>query len=178
MGNLFDRLHVEEPSTQALGDQAHPPPYTASPLPDFKLEKEDDDSAFAVWCFLQDLNDVRSFVHNTWLEYSRGEISFLAGSTVTGTAFGLLRTADAEFAATSSLESTSWDVLMNYLRIGFFTRNQAVWLCPARDVFSSGPRMPDSDINVVSQSNGWTLPKYRDDFHQATRPFQKLRQPA
>jgi len=133
LSNLFACLDVEEPSLSALGEDASsdgtdrpaapPPPY-------YKLEKEDEDEAFKTWCFLQDLNDVRTFVRETWLQYSKGEISFLAASSITDTAFGLLRRADEEFAKTSTVE-TDWNALLTYFGITWFTRERAIWLCPA-----------------------------------------------
>ena len=97
VGNLFDLLslhdsakdNIEGESAQSLNQD--PPRYSATPTSNvsYKLEGEDNDSAFAIWCFLRDLNSVRDAVRETWLEYSEGKISFLTASTVTDTAFGL-----------------------------------------------------------------------------------------
>ncbi|KAK5113585.1 hypothetical protein LTR85_010814 [Meristemomyces frigidus] len=144
--NLFACLELEEPSLKSSdsdspGDHKAPP---TPPPPYYKLEEEDDDVAFKTWCFLQDLNDVRSFVRDTWLEYSKGELSFLAASSITDTAFGLLRCADEEFAKSVP---TDWSALLRYFGITWFTRERAVWLCPAKH--GSVPRSVDSKMNIV-----------------------------
>lgn len=75
LGNLFSLLHLEEPSPTTENENQLPrtsyqaATTTFAPKMEFKLEKEDDDGAFATWCFLADLNDVRSFVKATWLEF-------------------------------------------------------------------------------------------------------------
>ncbi|KAK4539781.1 hypothetical protein LTR36_010369 [Oleoguttula mirabilis] len=150
LSNLFDCLELEEPSSTPLGEHA-PVLSSGNQSPSvrtstkFQLEKDnDDDLAFATWCFLQDLNDVRCYVRETWLEYSRGDISFLAASSITDTAFGLLRCADDEF---SKSQSTNWATLMDYFGLSFFSRGHAMWICPS--VPGSKPRIPDSKINVV-----------------------------
>lgn len=148
VSSLFACLQLEEPSSSPLGKYL--PPYTAaSPPAYFKLEKEDEDSGFETWCFLQDLNDIRKAVQDTWLEYSRGEISFFTASSITDAAFCLLRCADAEFTVSSPHESTDWNMLIQYLGLSWFTRNRAIWLCPSRDVKNTEPRTLDPKINVV-----------------------------
>ena len=147
--NLFDCLVVEEPSASPLGESTNsdlvPTSKSVKDL-DFKLAKEDDDLAFAIWCFLQDLQDVRRYVNEIWLEYSRGETSFFTASSVTDAAFGLLRAADEQFVR-STVQSTDDAELLHYLGLTFFTRGQAVWLCPLKP--GSKPRIPDSDVNVT-----------------------------
>lgn len=146
LNNLFACLDIEEPSPTPLGER--PPSGTSqSRTPKhFKLENEDEDLAFPTWCFLQDLNDVRTFVQGTWLEYSRGEFSFLAASSITDTAFGLLRCTDEEFSKSNS-QTTDWSPLLQYFGLEFFVRERALWVCPR--VAGSQPRIPNSKINVV-----------------------------
>ena len=145
-------MQLEEPSEHALGDEV-PPQVTQTPAGQrkvvFELEKSDQDTAFELWCFLQDLGDVRIFVKQAWEEYSRGDISFLAASSITDTAFGLLRCADEDFTKSSSLKSSDWPGLVEYLEIFWFVRGRAVWLCPNPHVKATQPRIPDSDINIV-----------------------------
>lgn len=71
---LFNSLNIEEPGDNALGDE--PPPQTTQTASGrknvtYKLEDDGSDSAFEIWCFLQDLYDVRMFVKQSWMEYSR-----------------------------------------------------------------------------------------------------------
>ncbi|KAK3722471.1 hypothetical protein LTR37_002463 [Vermiconidia calcicola] len=148
ISNLFGCLQVEEPSPSPLGEE-QPPGSTPQPTTDFKLEKAENDSIFAIWCFLQDLNDVRAFVKSIWLEYTRGEISFLAASSTTDTAFGLLRCADAEFAASSHLQTTDWKELLEYLGLSYNTYGQVVWLCRNPETPKTEPRPVSSKMNIV-----------------------------
>lgn len=147
--NLFDYLDVQEPSDSPLGERGNPLTdgkgrvFSAA---HFELEKKDDDRAFATWCFLQDLNDVRSYVRETWLEYAKGQVSFFAASSITDTAFGLLRCADHEFAE-SRAQSTGYVDLLDYLGIIWFSRGNAIWMCPEKP--GSQPRNADSTVNIV-----------------------------
>jgi len=169
LSNLFDCLDIEEPSDSPLGDQVVSAvirmPNTTKVV-HFKLEKEDADTAFATWCFLQDLNDVHGFVREIWLEYSRGVISFLVASSVTDTAFGLMRCADEEFGRFSG-ETTAWYPLVTRLGLAAFNRGFAVWMCPI--IPGSKPRVTDSSINVVEllcPIAGMVLGSYRKGAHE------------
>jgi hypothetical protein len=136
------------------------------------VEDDDDDEVFQVWCFLQDLYDVRMYVRDTWIEYSHGQVSFLLASSVTETAFGLLRCADAEFEASSSLPATDWLALLGYLGITMFTRGWAVWLFPTRG--AAGVRAPSttSTVDVVQllcPVAGISLCDYQNDASKLCR---------
>ena len=176
LDNLFASLDVEEPSGTPLGihtptTQTPKAATRASRAPKtperskagattstakvsdsskliFKLEHEDDDDGFATWCFLQDLNDVRVFVGDAWREYSRGEISFLAASSITDTAFGLLHSADDEFG---KIRSTHWPDLLHYFGLTHFERETTVWVCP--ETHGSAAKKVDgasaSNLNIV-----------------------------
>ena len=144
-------MEVEQPGTRPLGNE--PPAATTSTTAEtistsFKLEKEECDSAFETWCFLQDLNDIRKFTLQTWEAYNAGRTSFLAASSITSTAFAQLRRTDEEFAQESPFKSTAWTALTDYLRLGYFIRGKAVWLHPAPEK-ANRPRLPDADINIV-----------------------------
>jgi hypothetical protein len=91
---------------------------------------------------------VRSYVNATWKEYAKGEISFLAASTVTDTAFGLLHSADDAFTREEHFgKSTDWSDYMTFLGLSWWNRDQTIWLCPAAQ--TTRAKLPDSDVNVV-----------------------------
>lgn len=149
--NLFSLLEVQEPSASPLGqdspslleNQAKPTLKT-----NFKPEIEDKQPAFATWCFLQDLHDVRCFVKEVWLEYSRGETSFLAASSITDIAFGLLRSADDAFVENKEgCQSTHALDLDQFLGLAGFPSGSALWLCPSSH--GTSPTLPTADANVV-----------------------------
>ncbi|KAF2774350.1 hypothetical protein EJ03DRAFT_5303 [Teratosphaeria nubilosa] len=146
LSNMFACLDLEEPSEILL----EPPASIATPsikLVNFRLQKKQDDAAFQVWCFLQDLTDVREYVKNTWLEYVKGEVSFLVASSVTDTAFGLLRCADEEFTETSPLQDSGWESLLEFFGLTSFARGNVVWLCPEKP--GDHPKEQQSSINIV-----------------------------
>jgi len=53
---------------------------------------------FDLWCFLQDLYDIRQHLRGVWTEYRDGHLSFFAACAVTDTAFGLMRRAENDLA--------------------------------------------------------------------------------
>ncbi|KAK3628870.1 hypothetical protein LTR56_018355 [Elasticomyces elasticus] len=147
LSNLFACLELEEPSTLAQTSQQKKPAGVLdhSVATTFQLVEEQDDRGFVTWCHLQDLNDVRQYLKETWLEYSRGEISFLAASSTTDTAFGLLRCADEDFTEILPQCST-WQGLSEFLGITGFCRGQVLWIAPATEGETSNI---NSDVNIV-----------------------------
>ncbi|KAM7189245.1 hypothetical protein V8F20_010249 [Naviculisporaceae sp. PSN 640] len=120
LSNLFDRLELEEPSSLSHGNDPADKP-TADTRPrktDIRIKKQHKDRAFAIFCFLQDLYDVKEFVHQTWRDFCNREVSFRVASQVTNTAFSLMDCADHEFSAVHG--STSYyDILKSLdLRLG------------------------------------------------------------
>lgn len=95
------------------------------------------------------MNDVRNFVRDTWHEYSEGKISFFMASTVTETAFGVLRCADNEFANTSMFDSTEWHMVVDYLGPTLFTTGSAIWLCTKSCSGITEPIVSDSSMNLL-----------------------------
>ena len=105
--NSFACLEVEEPSLEDTipGDAAAIPAHA-------QIELQDEgEQAFAIWCLLQDFFEVRSFILDTWSEYLKGDISFMAAAVITNTSFGIMRRANEEFAASNPDFSDYWRVL-------------------------------------------------------------------
>lgn len=102
LANLFVGLELEQPSDNPLG---HAPPQSATDSPedsaaanaaDSSLELDDHaEKEFALWCFLKDLQEIRVYLRENWEDYAKGGVSFLAVSSLTDTAFGVMRRADA-----------------------------------------------------------------------------------
>ena len=130
--NPFDGLHIQEPSLHPLlQDLHHPIRETAADLVDVEFKLKEEDSAFETWCFLQDLNDVRMYVKRSWEDYTKGEISYLAVSSITDAAINLLRRGSDDFD--SPFGSKDWLELLDYLGIQYFERGSAIWLHPHSD---------------------------------------------
>lgn len=95
LSNLFALLEVEEPSISPLGDApslspVHKTPSTPSTKATFRLEQPEDDAYLVVWCFLEDMKDIRSFIRGTWRDSRDGRVSRLNASMVTAAAFDMM----------------------------------------------------------------------------------------
>ena len=126
MGNYFAKLNVHDcfdtPNdtydtklASAIDTSA-----TIFPTVTFKLQKQHQDRDFALWCHLQDLNDVRTEVMKTWRRYLKGEVTFLMASITSNVAFGLMQCADDEFCA---LEASFeyYDKVLDFLGLEIVT---------------------------------------------------------
>jgi hypothetical protein len=97
--NLFQHLKVEEPVANPLGTTTGTfEGFTTADKLTFRLEKEKDDKAFAIWCLLGDFSAVREHITHVWQDYEAGKKSLLAAGVITDTAFGLMRHANNDFA--------------------------------------------------------------------------------
>ncbi|CAK4031418.1 Hypothetical predicted protein [Lecanosticta acicola] len=105
--NVFECLDLEDTKFDADSGTATTASATHARINishiEFKLEKQNEDLEFALWCHLEDLYSVRKLVHQTWIEYVQGKMSFDAASIITEAAFGLVRCADDEFGALNPL---------------------------------------------------------------------------
>lgn len=72
------------------------PPYLASV---FELDQSDESDAFALWCHLADLDDIRMSVKETWHEFSQGKLTLDVAGVITETAFGMMKQIHEEFIA-------------------------------------------------------------------------------
>ena len=149
---LFHRLQLEEPSDQALGDDhghaPRPNGATGYAKTKFNIAQQEQDLAFETWCLLQDMQDIREFVEDSWAEYKRGEISFMVAGSVTAVAISLLRRADTEFGK-ADRRSTEWLEIMNYLGLRYHHADGVVRLYPRQDHHSDTDRLPAPNLNIA-----------------------------
>lgn len=107
----------------------------------FAMEQSDENDAFALWCHLADLNDIRMFVKGTWKEYAAGKLTLDVAGMITETAFGMMKRAHEEFIAVKPRFIAHDDIsLFLGLKVAFnnnlvytFSRNP---LAKAADVLS------------------------------------------
>ncbi|KAK5674876.1 hypothetical protein LTS10_012288 [Elasticomyces elasticus] len=134
VSNFFDQLDLEEPSASPLGD-GPPPPYDdtlgvadSKPLADakFEMENPDESDAFVLWCYLQDLNDIRSSIKATWCEYAKGEITLDVAGMTTEVAFGMMNRSHDESIAIKPKFSDWWSVAY-FLRLKLAFNNNVVY---------------------------------------------------
>lgn len=105
--NLFDALELEE-ADENVGSEL----VTWSgkldsegqhSLVSFKVERPDDDLPFAIYCLYKDLNEIRTFIRETWEDYKNEKTPLVAASIVTDIAFELVERREKEFLATVEL---------------------------------------------------------------------------
>lgn len=111
MNNLFSKLELEEPSDLPLGStpvSCGQLPKSHATLPNVTLDKDAGAQAFALYCHLEDLRDVRSYIREVWLDYASGEISLITATMVTETALGMTRIADERFVQSYGAFSDWW----------------------------------------------------------------------
>lgn len=105
-------------------------------------EDENEDLAFALWCFLQDLNDIRTFIHSTWQEYARGEVSPLAAAVSTNAGCTLMRQADADFIKAYPAFCEYWH-LHDFLKLRLVMQPGLAALMPSEDGARAGQYQAD-----------------------------------
>lgn len=188
LGSMFDFPDLEDLEEPALDPFGEAPPLISmvtsaeTDQMNFKLENETEDSAFEVWCYLQDMADLKTSVKRARDDYRRGEISFLAANSLTKTAFGLLHRADEEFKNSGPLADTEFKTVISYIGLSYFARGSAVWMCPDPDRAAKEPRISDSHINVVelvcpvASRVLWTYEEKASDFCKLSQRSPKEQQ--
>ncbi|KAF7198378.1 hypothetical protein HII31_00117 [Pseudocercospora fuligena] len=101
LSNLFDHLQVEEPSIEAWSKPSLKKAESASKLVSepITLEvNEQEEKRFALWCLLQDMEELRAFIQQTWREHRNDDtVSLVAASAVAETGFEIMRRMEGEF---------------------------------------------------------------------------------
>lgn len=116
---LLESLELENNDESYAADQ---PDQT----PEYILDDEKDDDAFAPWCFLADLNDIRAWVKTVWENFRDGKVSLMAAGMVTEMAFEIMQRAHDEFAKTNPRFS-DWSVIGQWLRLKQIFNNNVLY---------------------------------------------------
>ncbi|KAK4544128.1 hypothetical protein LTR36_004626 [Oleoguttula mirabilis] len=149
LSSLFAHLEVEEPSDTPLGTgscSAPPSLGTKVDLTDSDVSLQDDteDIAFALWCFLEDLNDARAFLIATWGDYCKGSVSLLLVTATTTIAFGLIRRENEEFVKCYP-KFGDWWYIQDFLHLAMCTYDRAIYVFPAES--GATPKHLGSNLN-------------------------------
>ncbi|KAK5138221.1 hypothetical protein LTR08_004917 [Meristemomyces frigidus] len=103
LSSRFAQLEVEEPSESPLGAEPYrrPAQDELAQLTDCATLDVDDgaEKEFAIWCLLEDLYELRTYLRATWSDYATGTLSFVTASAVTDFAFSMMRQADRDLVA-------------------------------------------------------------------------------
>lgn len=130
--NPFALLEIEEPSATPLGQEPDPAASFASTSKKSNVhfeEDDKDDTAFRLFCFLEDARDIRKFVKETWQEYARGNISMLVATNVTEAGIGLLRISSVAFVAAKEA-FRDWSYLTKYLSLRVHVTPNGLYVHP------------------------------------------------
>lgn len=88
-------------------------------------------------------------MRQAWLDYAAGDLSFLAASSITDTAFGLLHLADEDFKAHGPLGGSGVHNILELIGLNWFWQHNAIWMHPDEQHQMNAPRIPDAQVNVV-----------------------------
>lgn len=107
---LFSHLAVEEPAAWDASQQHSNPPESSqskrttskktskrtTSKKTYKLEDQEDDVDFAVYCHFRDLYSIREYIREQWLKFAAGEASLETVAFTTNAAFGMMRRSEQE----------------------------------------------------------------------------------
>ena len=164
LANLFEMLDIEEPVPATLGQAPSIAPTTAKQWQGkfFALEDDQDNEAVALWCFLADMNDVRQYVRQLWLEYLEGQTSLGLTGMVTETALGMIERAGNDFVQQYH-HFGEWDRLLDYLRVSMGVNGNLVYVyCKDKDAFASQTQRTGSPTDLICPSAGLLLHSFAE----------------
>lgn len=103
--NSFRYLSFEDPTESNVaeatdvnsGSGSEPTQKVAQRPIDYALDDGKEEKSFAIFCLFRDFADLRRQTCNLWLEYKRGDLSFLTVCFLTNTAFQLHSSAAEDF---------------------------------------------------------------------------------
>lgn len=101
IGNMFDKLDIQEPSQAFLdAPDTEPPTDTKTDVePDYEAERVQSlyEQYLATHCLFQDIKNIRSFLRQLWKSYRDGGLGLVAVSITTNTAIDFVRSIEQDF---------------------------------------------------------------------------------
>lgn len=125
LGNMFELLEIDEPSSTALGSA---PSKGAKPV-SFKLEPIRDEKSFTIWCLLEDLLDLRRELKALWLDYKAGKNTLPTASRLTSVAIHLAQNLEREFIDENP-SFKSYPAVLEHLGLIILAYGDEVFVCP------------------------------------------------
>jgi hypothetical protein len=107
--NPYDLLYLDDDASESVQTSEIPVPVLnaarvqTTPSPERKVTYEldnptsNEETYFALFCFFDDLNQLRDFLHELWSDYKAGKVDLITVSVTTNTAIDLVRRAEKEF---------------------------------------------------------------------------------
>lgn len=125
--NLFECLDLEEPHPEPLGSQAAQHAVPVQRAAHIALEDDDDDECMALWSFLSDMNDIRAYVRDLWVQHREGRISLANAGYISEIALGIVKRSFKDFADAHPNLST-WPKISTFLRLMTCINNNVLYL--------------------------------------------------
>ncbi|MCJ1231126.1 hypothetical protein MMC12_007802 [Toensbergia leucococca] len=127
-GNIFETLDIEEPGASGpdvdVGSEDAGVDNTAMPTPIkhqttdvYEVEPSEEDTVFAIYCLLDELDSIRKFLREVWSQYRSHDISLMNASVTTNTAIELVRRTGEEFVIAFPKCSTVEELLAVFFPI-------------------------------------------------------------
>lgn len=87
LSNMFAALNVEEPEVEEVAPQSAARKSKPEPPVEYELETDESEQVFAIFAFFQDINDIRDYVQELWVDYANGKLDVMSAAVTTDTAF-------------------------------------------------------------------------------------------
>ena len=105
MTNIFDILNVEETELNETDERAPTtkiPEESKTTVPPrrYEVETDDEEIYFALYCFFDDLDRLRDFILDLWIDYKSGDLDLVTASVTTNMAFQLVSRAEQDLIST------------------------------------------------------------------------------
>ncbi|KAI5366403.1 hypothetical protein Slin15195_G079230 [Septoria linicola] len=144
LSNVFACLDVHEPATEPLGSAAKTTPAAAKVTHGSELEDDQDQDIFALWCFLEDMNDIRQMIRELWADVRRGEVTTVVAGLTTELAVGMIHRSYDDFVATYP-QFSHWTSIASFLGLQVYINNNVVYLLPAKRTNATTPANSQSN---------------------------------
>lgn len=123
--NFYDVLSVDEDAfDHSAATRTDAPPaqnigsYQATPSPPrtniYEIERPAEEFIFALFCFFNDLNELRKFLLSLWLRYKDGSLDLMTASVTTNTAINLVSRIEEDLLATFPTSHSAPDIFQKF----------------------------------------------------------------
>lgn len=123
VSNVFNALAIEEPASEGTAPPELPPQKSTDHVY-YEPESDDSDQAFAVFAFFDDLNSVREYISDVWVDYAKGQLDVMSAAVTTDTGFRMIKDkcealmhtpAFCEIRDSGVFDLLSWDGNKDYM---------------------------------------------------------------
>ena len=127
LSNKFELLEIEEPTFNALGST--PTARVSAKVVTFALEPSNEEETFAIWCLLQDFQELRNEIKSLWTDYKNGKISYNSVAHLTSIGIRFLQNTFCEFQQDYP-ELGSYPAILKHAGLLVGAMHREVFICP------------------------------------------------